>query len=58
MALKLDNIWHRVLELYQDYSKRDLGLAFISFNGKVKYGKMLEHKISESFEAFYPRMFK
>ena len=43
MALKL-----------QDCSNDDLGLSLIFFYGKVKYGKMLEHKISLKVCRIWP----
>ena len=45
MTLKI-NVWHRVFEYCPDCSNSDLGLTLIF--GKVKYRKMLEHKISRT----------
>ena len=45
MALRID-IWHQVYEQYQECSNSDLRLVLTFFYGKVKYGKLLEHRIS------------
>ena len=41
-----------LLKFCQDCSNDDLGLTLTFFYGKVKYGKMLEHKISWKFLKF------
>ena len=43
MSLKLD-MWHRILEYFQDCSNSGLGLTLT--HGKIEYDKMLEYKIS------------
>ena len=57
IAVKPMNQWllklcmcHWILEHYQDYTNDDLRLTF--FYGKVKYGKILECKISQVLEVF------
>ena len=37
---------HKVPEYYQEYTNDDIGLTLTFFYGKVKYGKMLIHRIS------------